>query len=86
MEFFSSTGLGTEVFEPESSSTGLGTEVAVCFSFFILYTQKLAVVKKHNAVIITIAETAFTNMDKFGNTLAAKVIQSRNESNQFIFF
>ena len=86
MEFFSSTGLGTEVFEPGSSSAGLGAELTVCFSFFVPYAQKLAVVKKHNAAIIKIAETPFTNMDSLGNIPAAKVIQSHNESNQFIFF
>jgi hypothetical protein len=35
---------------------------------------------------MVIAETALTNMDSFGNMLAAKVIQSCKESNQFIFF
>jgi len=64
--------LGTEVFDPDSSSTGLGTAVVVCFSFFTPYAQKLAVVKKHKAAIITSAEAALANMDIFGNMLLQK--------------
>ncbi len=66
LEFFSSTGLGTE--EPLSSSSGeLVTDAATCFCFYKPYTQKLAVVKKNNAAIMVMAEIILTTMDSFRN-------------------